>query len=48
MALRSHCRPKTASKAPTISRSGSSGTRARAGPVTATTAVSTASAAAMP
>src|SRR5215831_11116536 len=48
MALRSHCRPKTASRAPTTRRSPVSGTRVRAGPTAATMAARTTSAAAIP
>src|SRR5712691_2485692 len=48
MALRSHCSPKTASSAPTTSRSAVSGSSVIVGPSAATMAASTSSATAMP
>src|SRR3954464_9541202 len=48
IALRSHCRPKTSRKAPTTSRSVSSGITVSAGPSTATTTASRTTAAATP
>src|SRR6266852_4586364 len=48
MALRSHCRPNAASRAPTTRRSAPSGIRVSAGPIPAVTAASTISAAVMP
>src|SRR5205807_692635 len=48
MALRSHCSPKMASRAPTTSRSAVSGSSVIVGPSAATITASTARAAAMP